>query len=76
VLNSTSCRGEFLYHRAQAERHTVRPNTDKLRINIESIELGILRDSGPPSKPNLALRAVAITARAILSFDGTLTELR
>jgi hypothetical protein len=32
----------------------VRPQALRLRPNIESFELGILRDSQPASKPNLA----------------------
>src|ERR1700684_3613531 len=76
LLNSTSCRGGFLHHRARAGQHTVRPKADKLRLNIESIELGILRDSRLPSKPNLALRLAVITARAILNFDESLTGFR
>jgi hypothetical protein len=39
------------------------------QANIESFELGILRDSRSASKRNLALLGAAITARAILSFD-------
>jgi hypothetical protein len=39
------------------------------QANIESFELGILRDSRSASKRNLPLLGAAITARAILNFD-------
>jgi hypothetical protein len=62
----------FLHHHydyAITVRQTVRPGAGWLRPNIESFELGILRDSRSASKRNLAALDAAITARAILSFD-------